>query len=307
MRLIAILIVVLVVAVGILGPQFLYVVDETQAVIVTRFGDPIGEHNKPGLYAKTPFIDTVTYFDKRRTLFDAEPDSFLTSDKKRLVIDAYAVGRITDPLQFFKTVRTPQGADRRGKDIVISDLKIEIANDLQIDVIRENREAIMGKVTETVDPKLLEFGVQVVDVRLKRADFPAQIANSVYANMDAERKRIANAERAEGAKQDLEKRAEVDRRATIIRAEAQRDADITRGEGEAEAIKIFAEALEQDPEFYTFQRSLEAAQLYIPGGTSFYGSAADLGGWFEQIRQGVLKAAGVPGSGATDGSGNAGQ
>ena len=294
MKIIAILIILLVVIAGVLGPQFLYVVDETQLAIVTRFGDPIGAHRSPGLFMKAPFLDKVTYFDKRRTLFDAEPDSFLTADKKRLVIDAYAVGRIIDPLQFFKTVRTTQGAERRGKDIVISDLKIEISNDLQEDVIRGSREAIMNKVLISVEPKLLEFGVQVVDVRLKRADFPDQIASSVFANMDAERQRIASAERAEGAKQDLQKRADVDKRATIIRAEAQKLADILRGEGEAEAIRIFAEALNQDPEFYTFQRSLEASKTFLSGSTSFYGSADDLGLWFEQIRKGVVQASRAP-------------
>ena len=294
MRVIAVLIPIIVIATGVLGPQIFFVVDETQAAIVTRFGDPIAQYTQPGLKSKAPFVDNVQYFDKRRTLFDAEPDSFLTSDKKRLLIDAYAIGRIVDPLKFFTTVRTAAGADRRGKDIVISDLKIEIAADLQIDVVRENREAIMHKVTETVGPKLKEFGVQVVDVRLKRADFPPQIANSVYANMEAERKRIANAERAEGAKQDLQKRAEVDRLATIIRAEAQRDADILQGEGEAEAIRIFAEALQEDPEFYAFQRSLEAIKVYLPNDAAFYGSPENFGQWFQDIHGAVAEAAKVP-------------
>jgi membrane protease subunit HflC len=298
MRLIAVLIPLAVLVVGIVGPQIFFTVDETQAAIVTRFGQPQSNYTIPGLKYKVPFIDSVVYFDKRRTLFDAEPDSFLTSDKKRLLIDAYAIGRIVDPLQFFKTVRTAGGADTRGKDIVVSDLKIEIANDLQTDVIGGNRVAIMQQVTQAVRPKLWEFGIQVVDVRLKRADFPPQIANSIFANMEAERKRIANAERAEGAKADLEKRAEVDRRAIIIQAEAQRDADIIRGEGEAESIRIYAEALKQDPEFFAFQRSLEAYKIYLPRDTAFYGSPENFGQWFEDIRLAVSEAAKVPGNGA---------
>ena len=263
MRAIAVLIIVLVVVLAVVGPQALYTVDETQAAIVTRFGEPIGEHVEPGLYFKTPFIDKVTYFDRRSTLFDAAPDSFLTEDKKRLIIDAYAIGRVTDPLVFFKSVRTAQRAETRGKDIIVSDLRQEIANDLQVDVIKENREAIMNRVKVVVGPKLLEFGVTTVDVRVKRADFPIQIANSIYARMDAERKRIANAERAEGAKKDLEIRAGVNRQATIIRSEAQQEADIIRGQGNAEAVRIFAEALNQDPEFYLFQRSLEAYRKFL--------------------------------------------
>ena len=268
MRLLAALIILLVIIAGVIGPQALFVVDETQSAIVLRFRQVKGGIKGPGLHLKTPFVESVLYFDKRRTLFDAPPDSFLTEDKKRLIIDAYAVGRIVDPKVFYTSVRTPQGADTRGKDIVLSDLKIEIADDLQIDVIRDSREDIMIQVRDAVAPKLAEFGIRVVDVRLKRADFPQQIAASVYANMEAERKRIANAERADGAKQDLEIRANVDRKAAIILAEARRDADIIRGEGEAEAIKIFADALERDPEFYAFQRSLEAYKKFLPQNTT---------------------------------------
>ena len=289
MKLIAALIVIAAIAAGVLGPQFLFVVDETQAAIVTRLGEPRRSIVTPGLYAKSPFVETVTYFDKRSTLFDADPDSFLTQDKKRLIIDAYAIGRIEDPLRFFESVRTARGAEQRGKDIVVSDMKIEIANDLQIDVIRDRREAIMNKVTETVQPKLATFGIDTVDVRLKRADFPPQIASSVYANMDAERKRIANAERAEGSRQDLEIRADVDRRATIIRAEAQRDAAIIEGCGIAEANAIYADAFSRDPEFYRFQRSLEVFKTSLTENMVAVGSAADLGQLFGEVREGVAE------------------
>jgi membrane protease subunit HflC len=259
----AILFVVLVILAGILGPQSLFSVDETQVAIVTRFGDVKQSITEPGLHAKTPFVDTVTYFEKRRTLFDANPDALITADKKRLVIDAYAIGRITDPLLFRQTVQTSQRAVTRGNDIVASELRRQIASYEQIDIIRNNREQIMEQVREAVEPKLQEFGIETVDVRVKRADFPNEIATAVYARMQAERKRIADAERAEGAKQDLEIRSNVDRQATIIRAEAERDANILRGEGEAEAVTIFASALERDPEFYRFQRSLEAYRNFL--------------------------------------------
>ncbi len=259
----AILFVILVILAGILGPQSFFSVDETQLAIVTRFGDVKQSITTPGLYTKTPFVDTVTYFEKRRTLFDAPPDALITADKKRLVIDAYAIGRITDPLLFRQTVQTAQRAVTRGNDIVASELRRQIANDDQIDIIRNNREPIMDQVRVAVAPKLQEFGIETVDVRIKRADFPNEIATAVYARMQAERKRIADAERAEGAKQDLEIRSNVDRQATIIRAEAERDANILRGEGEAQAVSIFAGALEQDPEFYRFQRSLEAYRNFL--------------------------------------------
>ena len=259
----AILFVVLVILTGILGPQSFFSVDETQVAIVTRFGDVKQSITEPGLHTKTPFVDTVTYFEKRRTLFDANPDALITADKKRLVIDAYAIGRITDPLLFRQTVQTSQRAVTRGNDIVASELRRQIASDDQIEIIRNNREQIMEQVRDAVEPKLKDFGIDTVDVRIKRADFPNEIATAVYARMQAERKRIADAERAEGAKQDLEIRSNVDRQATIIRAEAERDANILRGEGEAQAVTIFASALERDPEFYRFQRSLEAYRNFL--------------------------------------------
>ncbi len=258
----------LVVLIAIIGavmiPQTLYIVDETQLAIVTRFGEPRVSITSPGLYVKTPFIETVRYFEKRILIFDAPPDSLLTEDKRRLVIDVYARARIFDPLLFFKTVQTESQATSRAVDIISSELRREIALDTQIEVIQETREEIMNRVRDSVRPKLLEFGIETIDVRIKRADFPETVAESVYARMQAERKRIADRERAQGAERDAEVRANVDRQAAIIRAEAERDAQIIRGEGEAEAVRIFAESLGQDPEFYAFQRSLQAYKTFLP-------------------------------------------
>ena len=259
----AILVVILVVVTGIVGPQVFLVVDETQLAVVTRFGEPRRSLKSPGLYIKTPFVDTVTYFDKRLLLFDAPPDSLITKDKKRLIIDVYARGRISQPLLFFETLRTEAQAASRAVDIIASELRREIALDDQSEIIRTSREEIMNRVREGAIPKLAAFGIALVDVRIKRADFPEQIAESVYARMDAERKRIADRERAEGAEVDLEVRAEVDREATVIVAEAERDANLLRGAGEARAIEVFAEALEQGPEFYSFQRTLEAYKIFL--------------------------------------------
>ena len=275
LKLLAILLVLGSILAGIFGPQFFFVVDETQMAIVTRFGDPKRTLRSPGVYLKTPFVDTVTYFDKRRTLFDAPPDSLLTSDKKRLVIDAYAIARIVEPLEFFKTVRTPQRAVTRGNDIIASELRREIGLDEQSQIIKTNREEIMNKITNVSTPLLFEFGLVVVDVRIKRADFPDEIAQSIFDRMQAERKRIANAFRAEGAARDLEIRATADRQATIIRAEAERDANVLRGEGEAGAVEIFAEALEQGPEFYAFQRSLDAYRSFLNSNDTIVFSADD--------------------------------
>ena len=137
-------------------------------------------------------MDQVRKFEKRLLIFDAPPDSLLTSDKKRLVIDVYARGRIVDPLLFFKTTRNETLAASRAIDIISSELRREIASDLQTEIIKTNREQIMNKVKELADPKIREFGIELVDVRIKRADFPEEIAESIYGRMQAERKRKAD-------------------------------------------------------------------------------------------------------------------
>lgn len=270
LRLIAVIMIVGPILAGILGPQFLFTVDETQMAIVTRFGSPKKSLTKPGLYTKTPFVDRVTYFDKRRRLFDAPADSFLTSDKKRLVIDIYAIGRVSDPLVFFQKVGTAAGAVTASVPIVSSQVREEIARDLQSQIIQTSREQIMNGVTQASGKLVAEFGIALVDVRVKAIDFPPEIAPNIYERMKAERKRRADAERAEGAQKDLKIRADVDRQATIIRAEAERDANIIRGEGEARAVKIFADALKQGPEFFEFQRSLDAYRRFMKDNTTAY-------------------------------------
>ncbi|MCI0795813.1 MAG: protease modulator HflC [Chloroflexi bacterium] len=265
MKILAGLIVLFAVLALIIGPQLFYVVDEGQVAILTRFGEVKATIVNPGLNVKTPFVETVTYYQKRLLIFDAPAESMLTKDKKRLIIDVYARGKIIDPKLFRETVFTEARASSRAVDIISSELRVEIAKDDQIEIIAVNREEIMNRVRDAVSPKVRQFGIEVIDLRIKRADFPDTIADSVYSRMQAERKRIADRERAQGAERDAEVRADVDRQTAIIRAEAERDAQITRGEGEAESIRIFAEALQQDPEFYAFQRSLQAYRVFLTG------------------------------------------
>ena len=257
-KLLAIMLVLLSVIAGIVGPQAFFIVDEKQQALVTRFGDVKQTVKRPGMYLKTPFVDATTYFDKRLLTFDAPPDSLLTKDKKRLIIDVYARGRIVDPKLFRETVQTESQGRARAINIIASELRTEIASDNQAEIITTKREDIMARILVNVKPKLADLGLEMVDVRIKRADFPPEIAESVYARMQAERKRKADKERAEGAEIDAQVRATVDKEATIIIATAQRQADITRGEGEARAVEIFAEAIAADPAFYSFQRSLQA-------------------------------------------------
>ncbi len=263
MKFLVTLLITLLVLAAIILPQVLVVVDETELAIITRLGDPQRSIRSPGLYVKAPLVDNVTKFEKRLLIFDAPAESLLTSDKKRLVIDVYARGRITDPLLFFQTVRSVTQARSRVIDIVASELRREIASDEQVEIIKTKREQIENAVRDAVRPLIDELGINIVDVRIKRADFPQAIAGSVYERMKAERKRIADRERAEGAEADLQKRAEVDRQAIEIRSEARKQADIIRGQAEAESIAIYADALEQDPEFYAFLRSLDAYALFL--------------------------------------------
>ena len=294
MRLISAVLIIVLVAAAVLIPQAFVVIDETELAIVTRFGDPVRTIKNPGLSFKTPFIDQITKFEKRLLIFDAPADSLLTKDKKRLIIDVYARGRISDPLVFYQKVRNESQARSRVIDIVASELRREIAMDDQKEIIDTTREQIMNRVRDDVRPLIAELGIDIVDVRIKRADFPETIASSVYERMKAERKRKADKERAEGAKKDLEVRADVDKQASIIRSAAQRDADVIRGCGEAQAIMIFAEALEQDPEFYTFQRSLEMYASALSQETTIIGQSSDLGSMFEVIRNKVVEASALP-------------
>lgn len=296
MRLVSVIIILVVIVGAIFIPQVFFKVDETEVALVTRFGEIKSQIQTAGLNIKTPFIDSVTKYEKRLLLFDAPPDSLLTKDKKRLIIDVYARGQITNPTVFRETVGDESIAADRAVDIISSELRREIASHSQSEIITTQRDQLMANVLEQVQPKLAEFGLTVVDVRIKRADFPGEIANSVYSRMQAERQRKADKERAEGAEIDAEVRADADRKATIIRANATRDSNIIKGCGEAEATGIFAAALNQDPEFYSFMRSLESFKAILGSETTVVMPVEGFGQLFEQIRKGVDDATAIGGA-----------
>ena len=187
-------------------------------------------------------------------------------------------------------------AAARAAEIVTSELRREIASHDQSEIITTQRDLMLANVLTSVKPKLEEFGIDVIDVRIKRADFPGEIAESVYSRMQAERKRKADKERAEGAEIDAQVRADADRKATIILANAERDSSIIRGCGEAQATAVFAAALEQDPDFYTFQRSLEAFKEILAKDTTVVLPLSGFGQLFEEMRAGVDTATVVEGS-----------
>jgi modulator of FtsH protease HflC len=272
-------ILIAVVVIGlILVPQTVFVVDETEQAIILQFGDPVAILREPGLSFKAPFIQNVIKFDKRVLSSDAPPQEYLTADKKRLVVDHVTRWRIDDPLTFFKAVRTEAGARARLDDIVFSELRRELATVNFLDVISEQREAIEERVAVSAYDNAAEFGIFVLDVRTKRADLPREVEQSVFDRMRAERQRESALLRAEGEEQGNIIRAQADRNATVITAEGEQQAQALRGQGEADAIRIYAEALAQDPEFYSFSRRLQAYgailnhgdRLVIPVDSEFF-------------------------------------
>ncbi|MBM03373.1 MAG: protease modulator HflC [Chloroflexi bacterium] len=268
MKRVLILLALLILASFIFIPQVFYKVDETNQAIVLRFGAVKTTSKNPGLYIKAPFVDQVIYFDKRLLIFDAPPESILTDDKKRLIVDVYARAHITDPVTFYKTLTSEALGKAQAIDILSSELRTEFAKDQQAEIVTTKRNEIMEQIKSNMDSKYANFGLTLLDVRIKRADFPDAIQESVYTRMRSERKRKADKERAEGAKIDLEVRADVDKKAAIIKAEAKRDAEKIKGEGDAEAIIILANAMEKDPEFYNFQRTLQAYRIFIDSQTT---------------------------------------
>jgi len=236
----------------------LYVVDQTQQAMVLQLGKPVKVEKEPGLKFKIPFMQQVTFFDRRLLHYDAAPAEIITSDKKNLVIDNYSKWRITDPLKFFQSVRTEVGAQSRLDDIIYSQLRVELGKETLIDIVSKVREEIMHVVTVQSNAAAAAYGIEVLDVRIKAADLPRENEKHVFTRMQAERQRQAKRYRSEGEEKAMKIRSRSDRERTIIISEAYKKSEKIKGEGEQTAIKIAADAYGQDPEFYAFYRSLQA-------------------------------------------------
>jgi len=228
-----------------------------QAVVV-QLGDPVRTVQEPGLYWKIPFAQNVIYFDSRLLEYDASPRELLTKDKQQLVVDNYARWRIRDPLQFYRTVRNEQGAQSRLDDIIYSNVRENLGRHTLREIVSEQRAELMEQVTRRSEEKAREYGIEIVDVRIRRADLPAKNEQNVFNRMRTERDRQAKRFRAEGDEEARKIRSEADKQVDILLAEARKQSEITRGEGDALAVKIFADAYGRDPEFYRLVRSLEA-------------------------------------------------
>ncbi len=235
-----------------------FVVDETEQAIITRLGEYKRTVDSPGINLKFPILEKVNKFEKRILTSGALPAEFLTLDKKRLVADHVTRWRILDPLLFYKTVRDLVGARARLDDIVLSEMRRELASHNFGQIISTERENIMDTIAGYARKQAKEFGIDIVDVRIKRADLPQEVQASVFARMMAERQRIAKRYRSEGEEEAFKLRGETDKDRTILMAKAYEESQKLRGEGDAVATKVYADSFGQDATFYTFVRSLEA-------------------------------------------------
>lgn len=236
----------------------MFTVNMKQNAVVLQFQEYKETITEPGLYFKIPFIQEVLYFTKMLLVLDAPPADVITQDKKTMLIDNFSMWRIKDPLLFLQTLRTERAGESRLDDIIKSELRVELGTHDLIDVVTKTRETIMAKVTKEANLKAVEYGIEVVDVRIKRADLPEDNAQKVFGRMRSERERIAKKYRSEGAEEATKIRAQTDKEKVILIAEAYRKEQETRGNGDARATKIYADAFNRDREFYAFMRSMQA-------------------------------------------------
>jgi len=263
------LILVLAAGAAIVGLTSVFIVDETEQVVILQLGKPVRNITTPGLNIKAPFpFQDKVVFDDRLLEYDSPPEEILSKDKKTLIVDNYVRWKIVDPLQFLRTVQAIPTALSRMDDIVYSELRRELGTHDMVEIITENREQIMEVVTEQSNNATLDYGISVIDVRIRRVDLPAQNEESIYARMEAERERQANKFRSEGEEEAQKIRASTDKDKTIILADSYKEAERIKGEGDARAVEIYAKSYSADPKFYEFVRTLDAYKKLIDDQTT---------------------------------------
>jgi modulator of FtsH protease HflC len=235
-----------------------FTVDQTEQALVVRFGRPVNVVTEPGLHFKAPFIDTVIAIDNRILDLENPSQEIIASDQKRLVVDAFARYRIKNALRFYQSIGSIQAANIQLTTILNASLRRVLGEVTFIQVVRDEREALMLRIRDQVDREADNYGIEVVDVRIRRADLPEQNSQAVYQRMQTERQREAAEFRAQGGQKAQEIRSNADREATVIIAEANSTAEKVRGDGDGERNRLFAEAYGQDPDFFAFYRSMTA-------------------------------------------------
>jgi modulator of FtsH protease HflC len=244
--------------IAIVAYSSLFAVQQTEQALVVRFGRPVDVVTEPGLHVKAPFIDTVIPVDNRILDLENPAQEVIASDQKRLVVDAFARYRIKDALRFYQSVGTIQAANLQLATLLNAALRRVLGEVTLIQVVRDEREALMARIRDQLDKEANAYGIQVVDVRIRRADLPEQNSQAVYQRMQTERQREAAEFRAQGGQKAQEIRSNADREATVIIAEANSKGEQIRGEGDAERNRLFAEAYGKDPDFFAFYRSMTA-------------------------------------------------
>ena len=253
------MIIVLAIVVGLGGAMF--TVSQTQHALLLRFGEPVagrGLITEPGLHFKVPFVETVVYLDSRILDLETNKQEVLASDNNRIEVDAFLRYRMVDPLKFYQSVRSPEGAEQQLASVLNSAVRRVLGEANMTQIVRDQRAQLMVKIRDQVENEAQKFGVSIKDVRIRRADLPRQISEKVYSRMQTERQREASEFRAQGNEQAQRITSKADRDVVVLRAQAQQEADTIRGEGEAERNRIFAETYGRDPQFFAFWRSMQA-------------------------------------------------
>jgi membrane protease subunit HflC len=273
-QILAIVAVVLVLG-GIFAMSALFIVDQTEQALVLQLGQPRRVIRTPGLWVKRPFVENVIYYDRRLLDFEPPPEEVIASDQKRLVVDTYTRYRITDPLLFYQTVNSEAAVRARLNALVSGSLRRVIGNVTLSALLSAQRSGIMLQIRDEVRGQAAPFGIDVIDVRIRRADLPPENSQAIYARMESERQQQAAQYRAEGAEAAQTVRAKADRERTVILADAQRTAQITRGLGDAKATQIYADAYDQDKDFFSFYRSMQAYRDALSANTTSFVLAPD--------------------------------
>lgn len=245
--------------------QSVFILRETQQVLVLQFGKIVAQHSTPGLKFKVPFIQQVRAFDKRVLDVDPSPEQVILADQKRIVVDTFARYRITNMEEFSTTLQTEQQATSRLNNIINATLRSTLGTATLTDMLSEKRAKLMSTIKVQVNAAVGRLGIEIVDIRIGRADLPEQTSQAIFARMKTEREREAAEFRAQGQEQAQEIRSKAEKERTVLLAEAEKEAQKARGLGDQEAITIYANAFKRDPEFYSFYRTMEAYKTSMGG------------------------------------------
>jgi len=270
---------------AVVAASSMFTVEQTEQVLITRFGEPVRVIKEPGLNFKVPVMETVISFDRRLLDYELPPEEVILGDQRRLIVDSFTRYRIADPLRYYQAVGpTETGIRARLNSVVTSSLRRVLGNEQLLSVLSSNRGRIMALIREQANAEMRAFGVEVEDVRIRRADLPPENTQAILSRMQSERQRVAAQARAEGDEAAARIRADADRERTVLLANARSTADRLRGEGEAQAIAIYAEAFNRDPHFFQIWRTLQAyRESFAHGGSRLVLTPGD--GFLKLLRE----------------------